>query len=592
MVRPPGLGSRLDMAHPFRYVLSVAVTAALWAAAGGAAPLAQIVEEEPPTRAPGTTANLFESLDPGQSLDGLRVRLPEGWTFESVRLLRYGTTPVPVSVRQTGEPGTHLIEAGQPLEEPHDLVLRVRLPETPGRSEWDLHALVREDAEPDTVSGPRFRTVERRTHRVSVEAPPEPARTNQALSLEEASEPLLLRGEALPPLGQTASFSIEFWVRTNGLDEVILSTWNGRESVAYPAEFVVDDGGRLRFYTGQPGEHRALRTGRPVADGRWHHVAAVYDADRSRLRLLLDGRPADSLLGAAVATRAGPRPLAIGGRLDRGDERTGDPDASPARRFAGRLDEVRIWGEARSASTVRRMMNRPLSGSAEKTETPRLLRLGFDEEPPDAVQQEGEGTRRVPATLSFRPRLRNLRAESDDRTVTLRWTAEAADLQGFVVERSSNGQDFQPVAELGRAEAKRSAVSDVPEFSYTEESVTGQVVFYRIRLQGTNGNERTSGTIKIGLGADEERLPVRLLGNFPNPFSEATTVAYEVKERTPVTITVFNIQGHEIAELADGPKTSGYHEVSFEASDLPSGTYFVQLTTPGGEQSDRMVLLQ
>lgn len=580
------------MAHPFRYVLLVAVTAVLWAALGTATPRAQILEEEPPTRPPGTTVNLFESLDPGQPLDGLRVRLPEEWTFESVRLLRYGTTSVPLSVRPTGEPGTHLIEAGQPLEEPHDLVLRVRLPEPPGRSEWDLHALVRADAKPDTVSGPRFRTVERRTHRVRVEAPREPAQTNQALSLEEASEPLLLRGEALPPLGQTASFSIEFWVRTNGLDEVVLSTWNGRESVAYPAEFVVDDGGRLRFYTGQPGEHQALRTGRPVADGRWHHVAAVYDADRSRLRLLLDGRPADSLLGATVATRAGPRPLAIGGRLEQKREQNRDPDASPARRYSGRLDELRIWGEARSTSMVRRMMNRPLTGSDETTEAPRLLRLGFDEDLPDAVQEGGDGARRVPATLSFQASLRDLHAESEDRTVTLRWTAETADLEGFVVERSPNGKDFQQVAELGPVEAKRSTVSDVPEFSYTEEQVPGQVVFYRIQLRGPDGKERASGTIKIGLGADEERLPVRLLGNFPNPFSEATTVAYEVKERTPVTITVFNLQGHEIVELADGPKNSGYHEVAFEASDLPSGTYFVQLKTPSGEQSDRMVLLQ
>lgn len=576
------------MAHPVRTVLFVAVTAALWAAWGPAPSGAQMMEEEPPTRSPDTVANLFETLDPGQPIDGLRVRLPEGWDVTSVRLLRYGTKTVPVSVRRTGEPGTHRVEVERPLTEPHDLILRVRVPDTPGAFEWDVHSLVREAVEEDTVTGPRFRTVERRTRRVTVEAPSEPDRTNQVLSLEDASEPLVLRGEALPPLGRDASFTLEFWLRTGGLDEVVLSTWNGQESVAYPAELVVDDGGRLRFYTGRPGEHRALRTDRPVADGRWHHVAAVYDAPRSRLRLLMDGQPADSLRGTPLATQPGPRPLAVGGRL----EQNRSPDAPPARLFSGQLDELRVWGEARSSSTVRRMMNQPLPEAAGDEETPRLLRLGFDEEVPEAVKSGGDGVRRVPATLSFRSGLRNLRAESDDRTVTLRWTAEAADLDGFVVERSSDGEAFQSVAELDPAEAKRATGADVPAFSYTEAEVPGQVVFYRIRLQGADGSARTSGTIKIGLGTDEKQAPVRLLGNFPNPFSEATTVAYEVNEQTPVTITVFNVQGHQIVELADGVKPPGYHEAPFEATDLPSGTYFVRLKTPTDKQSDRMVLLK
>jgi hypothetical protein len=65
-----------------------------------------------------------------------------------------------------------------------------------------------------------------------------------------------------------------------------------------------------------------------------------------------------------------------------------------------------------------------------------------------------------------------------------------------------------------------------------------------------------------------------------------------VNEQTPVTITVFNVQGHQIVELADGVKPPGYHEAPFEATDLPSGTYFVRLKTPTDKQSDRMVLLK
>lgn len=576
------------MPYPFRYVLLVAVTAVLWAAWGLGSSRAQIVDQASSTRSPGTVTNVFGSLDPDQPLDGLRIRVPGEWAFESVRLLRYGTKRVPVSVRDTDEPGTLLVEGERPLAQPHDLVLRVRLPGTPGTFEWELHTLLRDGEEADTLSAPAFRTVERHVHSVTIEPRSASNPSNRALSLEEAAEPLILRADAVPPLGRTSPFTIEFWFRTDGLDEVILSTWNGREEVAYPAEFIVDEGGRLRYYTGRPGEHQALRTGEPVANGQWHHVAAVHDAPRSRLRLLLDGRAVDSLQRPVLPAVAGSQSLAVGGRLDQGRA----PDAAPIRLFTGHLDELRIWGEARSSAAVRRTMSRPLPGPAADEESPRLLRLGFDEDAPDVVQREGTGIRRVPATLSFRSKLRNLRAESEDRTVTLRWTADTSDLDGFAVERSANGQTFEPVAEVSPSAANRTTGSGASAFSYTEDEVPGQVVFYRIRLHGVDGGERTSGTIKIGLGSDEDRPAARLLGNFPNPFSDMTTVAYEVNERSPVTITVFDVQAHEITTLVDGPKRPGYHEVTFEASDLPSGTYFVRLKTPTNEQSDGMVLLK
>jgi hypothetical protein len=149
------------------------------------------------------------------------------------------------------------------------------------------------------------------------------------------------------------------------------------------------------------------------------------------------------------------------------------------------------------------------------------------------------------------------------------------------------------VARLSPSTAKQPTSTEIPEFSYTDQEVPEQVVYYRIRQQRTDGVERTSGTIKIGLGAAEkEQTPVELVGNFPNPFSETTTISYEVRSPQSVTLTVWNLKGHQVGELATGPKAPGYHEVSFSAEDLTSGTYFVRLETPNGTQSHRMVVLK
>lgn len=586
------------MAFSFRSVLLVGVASVVWAVLGASSLRAQDVRgqgaQNSTVRAPGTTTNLFETLDPNRALDAFRVTLPEGWALEEARLLRYGTESVPVRVREAEGPGTHRLLLDTPIRGPHDLVVRVRTPDLPGSAEWSLQTLVREQPPADTATQPRYRTVDRRSHRVILEAPSPPDRGNRALSLTDATEPLRVRADVLPTLGQLSSFTIEFWVQTNGLDEVILSTWNGNESVAYPAEFVVDQGGRLRFYSGRPGQHQALQTGRPIADGQWHHVAAVYDARRSRLRLLLDGRPTDSLRGRGPPPAPGPVPIAVGGRLNR-DQR---PVAERQPLFSGQIDELRIWGEARSVAAVRRMKNRPFRGPTDPDGGRRLARLGFDTDGPDAkgddtAAQWPEGARRVPTTLSFQSSLRNLRAETTDRAVTLRWAADAADVERFIVERSTGRGGYQAVAELTPEEAQPTAVTEGPAFRYTDTDVAGQVVFYRIRLRRKDGVERTSGTIKIGLGtAAEKPQPVTLIGNFPNPFSETTTVAFEVNESKPVTITVWDLQGHKIAQLADGPQDPGYHEVSFDATDLPSGNYFVRLKTPTEEQSHKMVVLK
>jgi hypothetical protein len=577
------------MTYPVRYVLVAAMVALVWVACGPSFTRAQ--EGEGVTvRATGTVVNLFETLDPNRPLDALRLTLPDGWTFEEVRLLRYGTEPIPVRARSTDQAGTHLLAPESPVKGPHDLVVRVRTPDLPETTEWGLQTLTREASAAGSSGQSRFRVVDRRTQRVAVESPSPPDRANQALSLDEAVEPLRLRAEALPPLGRRSSFTIEFWLQTNGLDEVLLSTWTGDESVAYPAEFVVDRGGRLRLYSGRPGEHRALQAGRPIADGTWHHVAAVYDAQRPRLRLLLDGTPVDSLRGRVPAPPTGPPPLAVGGRLD--------PDPRPEAQqppFSGQIDELRVWSGARSIKTVRRMRSRPFRPASRATEDGerRLLRLGFEADPPDAVERWPEGARRVPSTLSFRSNLQNLRARTSGRSVTLRWTADAADVDRFVVERSSGGQAFTTVATLDPSDAKQVTATGGPTYAFTDTDVAGQVVFYRIRLERSDDRGRTSSTIKIGLGAQSEAsAPVKLIGNFPNPFSESTTIAYEVNQPKRVTITVWNLTGHQIAELADAPKDPGYHEIAFDATNLPSGTYFVKLETPSDTQSHRMVVLK
>jgi len=577
--RSGGRGGRL-----FRVL--VLVGGLLLFGAGGTGTLYGQDGGEGVVRPAGTTVNLFESLDPSSPIDALRLEYPVAWSVQAVRLLRYGTDPVPLDTTAGPEPGTMRVTIARPVQGPHELLFRVRLPEGDRTDRWRVQTLVRTGPAADSAARPSFRGLERREQAVTVEAAP-PTGPNKALSLAEADAPVLLQSALLPPLGQRHSFTIEFWMRTHGLDEVVLSTWTGDESAAYPVELVVDPGGRLRFYSGRPGRHRALRSRRPVADGRWHHAAVVYDAEAARTRLVVDGRSADAMKGH-LASAPGLGGVAVGGRV--GQDTTGG--AGPPTLFAGHLDELRIWGRPRSVAALEQGKSRPFRGEGRGDDVP-AVRLGFDADETMLLQRWPDGARRVPASLSFRSSLRTLRARSEDRTVTLHWAAGRANVEAFVVERSTDGTHFAEVAALAPADVQDAARADATEYTYTDEDVPGNVVYYRIRQRHPDGRERTSGTIKMGLGREgPSTADVTLIGNFPNPFSEATTIAYEVREARPVTITVWDLTGQRIAQLTEGIKEPGYHEAAFEAEGLPSGTYFVRLASNDRTQSHRMVVLK
>lgn len=199
----------------------------------------------------------------------------------------------------------------------------------------------------------------------------------------------------------------------------------------------------------------------------------------------------------------------------------------------------------------------------------------------------------MPSRLTFQSPLQSLRAETNDQSVTLRWTAKSADEGRFVIERSTDGQSFAEVDRLSPLNAEAPS-GQSQEFTYTDENVPGKIVFYRVRQVVPNTDtERTTGTIKIGLGATPSTSEaVELIGNFPNPFKKTSTIAYRVEKSQPVTLTVWDVSGKRIATLADGVQDPGYYEHTLNAGDLPSGTYFARLETPQGVQSHQMVLLK
>ncbi len=94
----------------------------------------------------------------------------------------------------------------------------------------------------------------------------------------------------------------------------------------------------------------------------------------------------------------------------------------------------------------------------------------------------------------------------------------------------------------------------------------------------------------------DEQMPVeypegiRLNHNYPNPFNPVTQLSFELEEAIPVRLDVFDLLGQHVATLVDEHRSAGLHMVSFDASNLSSGTYLYRLTA-GDKQITRSMML-
>jgi hypothetical protein len=82
----------------------------------------------------------------------------------------------------------------------------------------------------------------------------------------------------------------------------------------------------------------------------------------------------------------------------------------------------------------------------------------------------------------------------------------------------------------------------------------------------------------------------------PNPSAGAVRVEFEVPRKTTVRLRVLDVQGREVATLANADQEPGLHQVLWDGrgstSLVPAGIYFLRLDTPEGARTRRIVVVR
>jgi hypothetical protein len=126
-----------------------------------------------------------------------------------------------------------------------------------------------------------------------------------------------------------------------------------------------------------------------------------------------------------------------------------------------------------------------------------------------------------------------------------------------------------------------------------------------VYVTGTSDFPGDFATIKYLGGNLDSWLPVEavVLGqplpqefalhqNYPNPFNGLTALSYQLSADSHVSLNVYDPAGRLVEILVDGWRSAGAHELTFDASHLPSGMYFAKLEAGDYVGVQKLILLK
>ena len=79
---------------------------------------------------------------------------------------------------------------------------------------------------------------------------------------------------------------------------------------------------------------------------------------------------------------------------------------------------------------------------------------------------------------------------------------------------------------------------------------------------------------------------------YPNPFNPVTTLSFTLPVESEVALSIYNLQGREVATLIDANMEAGYHSVVWNADEFSSGMYFVKMISGEFVNTQKLMLIK
>jgi hypothetical protein len=126
-------------------------------------------------------------------------------------------------------------------------------------------------------------------------------------------------------------------------------------------------------------------------------------------------------------------------------------------------------------------------------------------------------------------------------------------------------------------------VSDVSVTQASGVVLRADAIRFVLRSEATSVEKTTRTSIPESFVLEQ---------NHPNPFNPSTVVGYAVPKTSRISLKVYDLLGRCVAVLFEGMAEPGWYTVSFQASNLPSGTYLCRFESSGFVRTSKMLLVK
>lgn len=180
--------------------------------------------------------------------------------------------------------------------------------------------------------------------------------------------------------------------------------------------------------------------------------------------------------------------------------------------------------------------------------------------------------------------LTSFQAIAGNGEVTVSWaTASERDMDVFQITRDGEVVNETPATNNPTGHA----------YTFVDRNlVNGRPYTYRLAAYALDGSVTLYPRAESATPMANIVTEYALGQNYPNPFNPSTSISYAVKDAGLVTLTVYTIDGREVATLVNNTQETGNYTVSFDGSDLASGVYLYSLTVNGFSATHKMVLMK
>lgn len=227
-------------------------------------------------------------------------------------------------------------------------------------------------------------------------------------------------------------------------------------------------------------------------------------------------------------------------------------------------------------------------GTPSNTEFGNSARIIFDENDPIDTPVWSNTLDFEPPVSSVQP-LDSIQTESE---FSVSWSGDddASGIESYTIYVSEDGGEFTIWMEQTSETSATFSGVDGKTYEFFSQSVD-----WVGNAETMRGEADTQTEVQLSTSTEPSAgIPKQYVldQNYPNPFNPSTTIQYGLPETGNVSLEVFDMTGRRVATLVSGNQRAGWHNVTFDASNLASGMYIYRIQSGEFIQTRKLILVK